>query len=94
MKPSRRIAPHGSFRVLRRGETLRLRLLKLGNVDRVRKKLLFMPSKTDWKMKLLKVLLHPRLQEFLASRAADPDMKSSIVPHCLERESARIRQDR
>lgn len=72
---------------------MRLRLLKLGNVDRVRKKLLFMPSKTDWKMKLLKVLLHPRLQEFLASRAADPDMKSPIVPHCLERESARIRQD-
>ena len=67
----------GFYAGARLGDCVRL---KWGNVDLVRKTLSFMPAKTDRKKKRLEVPLHPRLVEFLESRAADTDMKSPIFP--------------
>ena len=67
----------GFYAGARLGDCVRL---KWGNVDRVRKTLSFMPAKTDRKTKRLEVPLHPRLVEFLESRAAITDTNSPIFP--------------
>ena len=67
----------GFYAGARLGDCVRL---KWGNVDRIRKTLSFMPAKTDRKTKRLEVPLHPRLVEFLESRAAITDTNSPIFP--------------
>jgi integrase len=67
----------GFYAGARLGDCVRL---KWGNVDRFRKTLSFMPAKTDRKKKRLEVPLHPRLVEFLESRAAVTDKNSPIFP--------------